>query len=444
MLTQAGVPNPSDAEIRRFKENVRAVTGKPIGVLADDGQVRAAAAADGRIRVDYSDYDAGVIAAGAKDILRRRAATQATAERAHAAGTKYVDEAVGGFYGNQVNAAIDLANLATKIPRSVTGTPGLARVEVTGEYWNQPLRREAAEIGAGLGLPIGRIGKAGTALMVGATATAGTQAVTGQDVETGRKLTPVERGLNGLGAVGGAAATRTEVGQVVAKTEAAVKRAAGKFPPGGGLAPELVTNEGVTVRVPDHASSAAENLNALAKGERLDMLDKGSQAGRKSITQAANEGVSEIAQSGVKRVKTDIGKEGVKAAQEQLVTINVARTEMMARLKSLPNQVKLSQKTHADVSKACNNIRDHITQEDLSGALRDVHGKMVRRSGDGYTFDHLDEVERGLKSLGTARNSLIQEMKNYQIGSKEYKILSQQADALQETSFRIKNFLGIK
>jgi A nuclease of the HNH/ENDO VII superfamily with conserved WHH len=256
MLTQAGVPNPSDAEIRRFKENVRTVTGKPIGVLADDGQVRAAAAADGRIRVDYSDYDAGVIAAGAKDILRQRAATQATAERAHAAGTKYVDEAVGGFYGNQVNAAIDLANLATKIPRSVTGTPGLARVEVTGEYWNQPLRKEAAEIGAGLGLPIGRIGKAGTALIVGATATAGTQAVTGQDVETGRKLTPIERGLNGLGAVGGAAATRTEVGQVVAKTEEAVKRAAGKFPSGGGLAPELVTNEGVTVRVPERAPTA--------------------------------------------------------------------------------------------------------------------------------------------------------------------------------------------
>jgi hypothetical protein len=241
MLTQAGVPNPSDAEIRRFKENVRTVTGKPIGVLADDGQVRAAAAADGRIRVDYSDYDAGVIAAGAKDILRRRAATQATAERAHAAGTKYVDEAVGGFYGNQVNAAIDLANLATKIPRSVTGT---------------------------LGLPIGRIGKAGTALIVGATATAGTQAVTGQDVETGRKLTPVERGLNGLGAVGGAAATRTEVGQVVAKAEEAAKRAAGKFPSGGGPAAQAITNEGLTVTVPqrtDKAAKAAEETNLLAK-----------------------------------------------------------------------------------------------------------------------------------------------------------------------------------
>jgi hypothetical protein len=230
--------------------------------------VRAAAAADGRIRVDYSDYDAGVIAAGAKDILRQRAATQATAERAHAAGTKYVDEAVGGFYGNQVNAAIDLANLATKIPRSVTGTPGLARVEVTGEYWNQPLRKEAAEIGAGLGLPIGRIGKAGTALIVGATATAGTQAVTGQDVETGRKLTPVERGLNGLGAVGGAAATRTEVGQVVAKAEEAAKRAAGKFPSGGGPAAQAITNEGLTVTVPqrtDKAAKAAEETNLLAK-----------------------------------------------------------------------------------------------------------------------------------------------------------------------------------
>jgi hypothetical protein len=225
----------------------------------------AAAAADGRIRVDYSDYDAGVIAAGAKDILRRRAATQATAERAYAAGTKYVDEAVGGFYGNQVNAAIDLANLATKIPRSVTGTPGLARVEVTGEYWNQPLRREAAEIGAGLGLPVGQIGKAGTALIVGATATAGTQAVTGQDVETGRKLTPIERGLNGLGAVGGAAAARNEVGQVMAKTEEAAKRAAGKFPTGGGPATQAITNEGLTVTVPTPKTPSAAAQAAQAR-----------------------------------------------------------------------------------------------------------------------------------------------------------------------------------
>jgi hypothetical protein len=92
------------------------------------------------------------------------------------------------------------------------------------------------------------------------------------------KLPPIERGLNGLGAVGGAAATRTEVGQVMAKTEEAAKRAAGKFPSGSGLAPELVTNEGVTVRVPDHTSSAAEDLNALAKGERLDMLDRSRRA----------------------------------------------------------------------------------------------------------------------------------------------------------------------
>jgi hypothetical protein len=162
--------------------------------------------------VDYSDYDAGVIRAGAKDIVRQRDAQRTAAERAHAAGTKYVDEAIGGFYGNQINAAIDLTNLATKIPRSVTGTPGLPRVEVKGEYWEKPLRREAAELGAGLALPIGQAGKVGTAAVVGATATAGTQAATGKDLETGRDLTPTERGLNALGAVGGAAATRTEVG----------------------------------------------------------------------------------------------------------------------------------------------------------------------------------------------------------------------------------------
>jgi hypothetical protein len=36
---------------------------------------------------------------------------------------------------------------------------------------------------------------------------------------------------------------RNEIGQVVAKTKNAVKRAAGKFPTGGGLTPECATTE---------------------------------------------------------------------------------------------------------------------------------------------------------------------------------------------------------
>jgi hypothetical protein len=54
----------------------------------------------------------------------------------------------------------------------------------------------------------------------------------------------------------------------MAKTEEAVKRAAGKFPSGGGPATQVVTNEGVTVTVPqqtDKAAKAAEETNLLAK-----------------------------------------------------------------------------------------------------------------------------------------------------------------------------------
>jgi hypothetical protein len=200
----------------------------------------------------------------------------------------------------------------------------------------------------------------------------------------------------------------------------------------------------VTVRVPDHASSAAADLNALAKGERLDMLDKGSQAGRKSITQAANEGVTTKAQAGLKRLETKLSKEGVKQARERLVTLNVARTELTARLDALPNEVKLSQKALADIKAARNSLKDHLTQDDLVGALRDKNNLVIRQKGSGKPWDHEGEVTDSLKSLREARRSLIKEMYKHSPESYEYKRLSEEAAAVGETISRIKEFLEIK
>jgi hypothetical protein len=54
----------------------------------------------------------------------------------------------------------------------------------------------------------------------------------------------------------------------VAKAEAAVKRAAGKFPSGGGLAPEFVTTEGPRVRmpVPEPPPISNQNIQSRANG----------------------------------------------------------------------------------------------------------------------------------------------------------------------------------
>lgn len=215
------------------------------------------------------------------------------------------------------------------------------------------------------------------------------------------------------------------------------------------------TAGGTTPSINVEKKSFGELLNQMMSqakdtaksSEKLEMLKNGSTAGKEAITETAEQGLSEKAQSGMKHLKNDIPKDVMAKAKERLVTLNVGRTELIAQLDDVLNKVpnlNNSQETVANIRSAKNNLIDHLTQDDLVGALRDKFGKEVRRSGDGYIYQHSREVENGLASLENARDSMIEQLQYHERGSFEYKALSQQADALAEMIRKINSFLDIQ
>ena len=196
-----------------------------------------------------------------------------------------------------------------------------------------------------------------------------------------------------------------------------------------------------------------EDPNLYSKSvDDIDMLKGSSSAGKDAITETAESGLTDKAQASAKRLEGELTKDEIKLAKEQLVTLNVARTEMMSRLDDLANDVSLSPGTRNLAETARNAIKDHATQNDLAGALRDVHGKPVVKSGDGYIYNHQEEVtDQALTPLENLRDKLIKENKNKAIieaksnnpDFSEYQRISKEVDAISEMITKIKKFLEI-
>lgn len=207
----------------------------------------------------------------------------------------------------------------------------------------------------------------------------------------------------------------------------------------------MTLTTGEQLKFPSIELTKLEDIVQMMKSsdESLTMLKNGSAAGREIIKDTAEEGISETAQSGLKALRQSLSKEALAKAKEQLVTLSVARAEVIARFEGLLDKIpNLSQKTIADIRAAKNSLLDHLTQADLVGALRDNLGKVVRQSGSGKVFNHIGEVEDALNSLKEARRTIAtREMRNFAKDSQEYKILSQEADAISEMIRRVENFL---
>jgi hypothetical protein len=194
----------------------------------------------------------------------------------------------------------------------------------------------------------------------------------------------------------------------------------------------------------EDGSWARLGIAAIAIVPGLDFLKAGSRVGRKALKEVAEEGLTQTSQAGLKRLGRDMSKEGIARAEKELVTLSVGRTEMMGRLDDLTKSGILSPVAQSRVQSAYNSLKDHLTQDDLVGALRDKNSLPVRRSGDGYTWDHLGEVESGIKSLDKAKDEIIKDMRRHEPNSSEYKRLSAEAEALSEIAERIQRFTEIK
>jgi Bacterial toxin 28 len=209
---------------------------------------------------------------------------------------------------------------------------------------------------------------------------------------------------------------------------------------------EIATTTGEKLRFPTFETAKLGDVTKMMmkSGEKLEMLNNGSKAGKKVLAEVAEDGLSEKAKSGMKRLKYELPKELMAKAKEQLVTLNVARTELIARLDDLAKSSNLLADTKVFLSKAKNSIKDHLTQDDLVGALRDIFGKEVKQSGTGYIYDHLGEVQDAIKSIKRANQQLLKELNKTTKGSDEYIKLSKEIDALKEMKRRVELFLEIK
>lgn len=127
-----------------------------------------------------------------------------------------------------------------------------------------------------------------------------------------------------------------------------------------------------------------------------------------------------------------------------MITLSVAREELLGRLEHLARDGGLSQNASGTVQKAINGLRDHLTQDDLVGALRDKHGLSVPKAASGAAFDHLDEVNSTVRSLRKAKDGLLDDLDNLTPGTDKYRLLSQEIDAVSETIRRTQSFLEIK
>ena len=82
----------------------------------------------------------------------------------------------------------------------------------------------------------------------------------------------------------------------------------------------------------------------------------------------------------------------------------------------------LSTAQQATINKLQNTIKDHLTEMDFSGMLRDVKGNPVPKPGGGF-WDHLGEMKDSLKGLQGAKRSLEGSLKNPNLDSFTRKIL---------------------
>lgn len=282
MFQQVGLSDVTNTEIKNFQQKYTSITGDNFGLKTSLTELQENTA-NGQLKVYVSDYDYSVITVGKKDILVQRQEIREQGDKAYQAGTKYVDDAMAGYIGTQLNTPINLAN---GILEPVRGVGALADVEISkiprleiaekSEYWQKGSRIADAEFGA----------TAALGLFTGAQ-------ISDKLLQTraGQVFTGVEASYNiGVGAVGRDPTERNANGQCreMGYFERAMRIAGGTLTGYGlsrslesatptigqaakpTLAEELeaVTPEGFKVTIPKELDSGvkqAEDLNILAR-----------------------------------------------------------------------------------------------------------------------------------------------------------------------------------
>jgi hypothetical protein len=94
-----------------------------------------------------------------------------------------------------------------------------------------------------------------------------------------------------------------------------------------------------------------------------------------------------------------------KIAHERAAAI-VELTQLKATLDSLGVPRPRAEQAKDRIQAALNALHQHLSDADITGAMRDTVGDPVRQPGAGKQFDHLSEVKDALGALQTTRTNL--------------------------------------
>ncbi len=173
----------------------------------------------------------------------------------------------------------------------------------------------------------------------------------------------------------------------------------------------------------------------------LDFLKGGTRVGRRALRETAEESITEVSEASLKRMRRALSRQAVETARRRLRELAAGRIELMQRLTELMEHPALRSRTRDFIERARNGVRDHLSPQDLSGALRDRLGMPVRRSGSGKAFDHLDEVDAASRNMEKARSVLLGELQRLEPGSDAFRVVSRELDAMAEMQRRVHEFL---
>ena len=104
----------------------------------------------------------------------------------------------------------------------------------------------------------------------------------------------------------------------------------------------------------------------------------------------------------------------------------------------LPSGMSRSQKNR--IESGFRKIDDHLTSKDINGAIRDIEGNPINRSG-GKPFQHFKEVDDAVKGLKKERDSLSKSIKNPNLSPEIKKTIR---NVIQEFDIKINEWENIK
>jgi vacuolar-type H+-ATPase subunit I/STV1 len=133
--------------------------------------------------------------------------------------------------------------------------------------------------------------------------------------------------------------------------------------------------------------------------------------GRK-IHLAEDENAKNPADASIKRLGND-GQDGA-ALKDSLKQIQHERAACLEELSILEQSVEKlglgeqrTEEVKRSIGRGKNALEEHLTDADITGAMRDVAGDPVRQPGSGRIFDHQQEVNDSLRALQSTRRELL-------------------------------------